>query len=70
VKARIELEISDDSLTEEEKKSLLIEELYCLCYDWVNGIDIPFIKIVHSEDNPPEDIFVWASQNKHKDLPN
>ena len=46
MKARIEIEISDDSLSDEELKKILIEELALLMESWLTGESIVMIEFV------------------------
>jgi hypothetical protein len=51
LKARIEIEIDDDSLSDEELKKILIEELALLMESWLTGESIVMIEFVDASYN-------------------
>lgn len=51
MKARIEIEIDDDSLSDEELKKILIEELALLMESWLTGESIVMIEFVDDSYN-------------------
>lgn len=51
MKARIEIEIDDDSLSDEELKKILIEELALLMESWLTGESIVMIEFINDSYN-------------------
>ena len=49
MKAKIEIEIEKDNLSDDEIKSILAEKLYNICFDWVTFDTPPTIEFTSSE---------------------
>jgi hypothetical protein len=54
MKVKIEIEIIDETVTDDELKSLLAEGLYNICYKWVVNEEPPFIEFTNSEPKSKE----------------
>lgn len=50
MRAKIEIEIEDDSLSEADLRSALLERLFNYAYGWVNGDLIPEITFIYNDD--------------------
>lgn len=57
MKAKIEIEIDDDDISESEAKSLLAEKLFNICYEWIVLESPPLIKFNASKKKTKEKQF-------------
>jgi|TARA_R100001510_G_C7558690_1_gene139567 hypothetical protein len=57
MKAKIEIEINDDNISEHEAKLLLAEKLFNLCYEWITFETPPVIEFTSSKKKTKEKQF-------------
>ena len=50
MKAIIEFQLNDDSLSEEELKQKLVEHMIDVCIDWLNGDTVMVIEFKHEKE--------------------
>lgn len=64
MRAKIEVEV-DGELTDVEARALIVEELFNLCYGWVQGDLIPRIDFSYDEDEERVDYseIKWSDNN-------
>jgi hypothetical protein len=66
LKAKIEIEIDVDGLTDDELKSLLAEKLYNICFEWVSFDTPPVIQFTDGIRNKKDKSFFKFNWNERE----
>jgi hypothetical protein len=66
MKAKIEIEIDREDLSDDELKSLLAENLYNICFEWITFDTPPMIEFTDGEIKTKEKSFFKFNWNETK----
>lgn len=70
MRAKIEVEIIDDTLDDLDLRTAIIEELFNQCHGWVAGEHIPKIDFIYDDNEQALDLTNVRWNNNDNDLVN
>jgi hypothetical protein len=70
MRAKIEVEVIDDTLDDIDLRTVIIEQLFNLCHGWVAGDHIPKIDFIYTDDEHKLDLTKIHWNNNDNDLVN